>query len=56
MKSAERISDMHVCPLVTGTVPHVGGPVSVGCPTVLPDKLYLPFVKQHHGTFHLTRA
>ncbi len=26
---------MHVCPMVTGTVPHVGGPISMGCPTVL---------------------
>lgn len=27
---------MHVCPLVTGVVPHVGGPVlPPGCPTVL---------------------
>ncbi len=26
---------MHVCPMVTGLVPHVGGPVSLGCPTVL---------------------
>jgi uncharacterized Zn-binding protein involved in type VI secretion len=27
---------MHVCPMVTGTVPHVGGPVMPpGCPTVL---------------------
>ncbi|GEK08135.1 PAAR domain-containing protein [Pseudoalteromonas sp. McH1-7] len=25
---AARISDMHVCSLVTGTVPHVGGPIS----------------------------
>lgn len=24
---AARISDMHVCPMVTGTVPHVGGPI-----------------------------
>ena len=24
---AARIGDMHVCPLVTGLVPHVGGPV-----------------------------
>lgn len=24
---ATRITDMHVCPMVTGTVPHVGGPV-----------------------------
>jgi uncharacterized Zn-binding protein involved in type VI secretion len=27
MPFAARISDMHVCPMVTGTVPHVGGPV-----------------------------
>ncbi|WP_370981185.1 PAAR domain-containing protein [Agaribacterium sp. ZY112] len=33
---ASRITDMHVCPMVTGTVPHVGGPiVSPGAPTVL---------------------
>ena len=24
---AARAGDMHVCPMVTGTVPHVGGPV-----------------------------
>jgi len=27
MPPAARIGDMHVCPLVNGTVPHVGGPV-----------------------------
>ena len=32
---AARISDMHVCPMVTGVVPHVGGPIAAGCPTVL---------------------
>ncbi len=33
---AARLSDMHVCPLSTGPVPHVGGPiVSPGAPTVL---------------------
>lgn len=33
---AARVSDMHVCPMVTGTAPHVGGPVlPPGCPTVL---------------------
>jgi uncharacterized Zn-binding protein involved in type VI secretion len=32
---AARISDMHVCPMVTGVVPHVGGPISLGQPTVL---------------------
>jgi uncharacterized Zn-binding protein involved in type VI secretion len=36
MPPAARISDMHVCPMVTGTVPHVGGPVlPPGAPTVL---------------------
>jgi uncharacterized Zn-binding protein involved in type VI secretion len=35
MPLAARIGDMHTCPMVTGTVPHVGGPVAVGCPTVL---------------------
>jgi uncharacterized Zn-binding protein involved in type VI secretion len=24
---AARVSDMHVCPMLTGVVPHVGGPV-----------------------------
>jgi len=34
-KPAARITDMHVCPMVTGTVPHVGGPVlPPGEPTV----------------------
>jgi len=28
MPSAARITDMHTCPMVTGVVPHVGGPVS----------------------------
>lgn len=33
---AARINDMHVCPMVTGTVPHVGGPIlPAGEPTVL---------------------
>ena len=33
---AARLTDMHVCPMVTGMVPHVGGPiVGPGCPTVL---------------------
>ena len=36
MSFAARVTDMHVCPLVTGTVPHVGGPVlPAGCPTVI---------------------
>jgi uncharacterized Zn-binding protein involved in type VI secretion len=32
---AARIGDMHVCPMVTGVVPHVGGPISLGAPTVM---------------------
>jgi uncharacterized Zn-binding protein involved in type VI secretion len=35
---AARIGDMHVCPMATpGTppIPHVGGPISKGKPTVL---------------------
>jgi uncharacterized Zn-binding protein involved in type VI secretion len=24
---AARITDMHVCPMVTGIIPHVGGPI-----------------------------
>lgn len=36
MPPAARITDMHVCPMVTGTVPHVGGPIISPCvPTVL---------------------
>ncbi len=36
MMPAARITDMHVCPMVTGVVPHVGGPIlPAGEPTVL---------------------
>ncbi len=36
MPPASRITDLHVCPMVTGIVPHVGGPIlPAGCPTVL---------------------
>ena len=36
MGAAARITDMHVCPMVTGVVPHVGGPIlPPGEPTVL---------------------
>jgi len=36
MPFAARVSDMHLCPMITGVVPHVGGPVlPAGCPTVL---------------------
>jgi uncharacterized Zn-binding protein involved in type VI secretion len=37
---AARVSDLHVCPMVTVLVPHVGGPIlPPGCPTVLIGKL-----------------
>jgi uncharacterized Zn-binding protein involved in type VI secretion len=32
---AARITDMHTCPMVTGIVPHVGGPIVTGAWTVL---------------------
>lgn len=33
---AARLNDMHVCPMVTVLVPHVGGPIlGPGCPTLL---------------------
>ena len=36
MPPAARIGDMHTCPMVNpGPVPHVGGPISMGCPTVI---------------------
>jgi uncharacterized Zn-binding protein involved in type VI secretion len=37
---AARLTDMHVCPMVTVVVPHVGGPITgPGCPTVLIQNL-----------------
>ena len=36
MPPAARVSDMHTCPMVTGVVPHVGGPILPPCePTVM---------------------
>lgn len=32
---AARQGDLHVCPMCSGTVPHVGGPILQGAPTVL---------------------
>lgn len=33
---AARVTDMHTCPMFTGIVPHVGGPIlGPGVPTVL---------------------
>ena len=40
MPPAARLTDMHVCPMVTVLVPHVGGPVvGPGVATVLISKL-----------------
>jgi uncharacterized Zn-binding protein involved in type VI secretion len=39
---ASRITDMHVCPMVTPglpPIPHVGGPIITGAPTVLTGKM-----------------
>lgn len=36
MPLAARLTDMHTCPMVTGVVPHVGGPILPPCcPTVI---------------------
>ena len=38
MPPAARLTDFHECPMVTPGVPpipHVGGPINLGCPTVL---------------------
>lgn len=36
MPSAARISDLHTCPMFTGVVPHIGGPITgPGVPMVL---------------------
>ena len=36
MQPAARLTDMHTCPMTTGPVPHVGGPITApGAPNVL---------------------
>jgi len=32
---AARMGDQHVCTMMNGPSPHVGGPILLGCPTVL---------------------
>lgn len=42
MPPAARIGDFHQCPMVTPAVPpipHVGGPISLGAPTVMICKM-----------------
>lgn len=46
---ASRIGDLHVCPMVTGIVPHVGGPFILGSPTVIVGEM-----PQSHVTNQLT--
>jgi uncharacterized Zn-binding protein involved in type VI secretion len=37
---AARVTDMHVCPMVTGIIPHVGGPIIPPCAiTVITQKM-----------------
>ena len=39
-KPAARVADLHICPMVTGVVPHVGGQIlPPGCATVLIGKM-----------------
>lgn len=36
MPPLARLTDLHTCPMTTGPVPHVGGPITgPGCPNVL---------------------
>jgi len=39
MPPAARVTDNHTCPMVTGTVPHVGGPIISGSTDVLTNFL-----------------
>ena len=39
MPPAARMTDMHICPAFCGVVPHVGGPIVTGKPTVLTGSL-----------------
>ena len=48
-----RISDRHVCPMVTSVLPHVGGPIALGCPTVLVGNL--PAARRQHCTWRHDR-
>lgn len=32
---AARVVDPHICPMIDGVKPHVGGPIAVGAPTVM---------------------
>jgi len=48
MPLAARLTDMHVCPMTTGPVPHVGGPViGPGCSTVMIGKMPAAVLGDH---------
>ena len=47
---AARVTDTQLCPLFNGPQPHVGGPITVGCPTVLIGGL--PAARQFDQTAH----
>jgi len=50
-KPAARLTDMHTCPMATGVVPHVGGPISgPGRPTVLIGSM--PAARRGDSTAH----
>lgn len=35
MPPAARVGDLHTCPMSDGPKPHVGGPITMGSPTVM---------------------
>lgn len=47
---AARMTDMHTCPMANGPVPHVGGPIVKGLPTVLIGSL--PAARMGDSTAH----
>jgi len=52
MPPAARLTDMHTCPMVTGVVPHVGGPIiGPGVPM-----MQVFSVGDGHSRHSLTRA
>jgi uncharacterized Zn-binding protein involved in type VI secretion len=51
---AARLTDFHICPMFNGPQPHVGGPVSLGCPTVLIGGMAAARVTTAHGGMVVT--
>ena len=46
---AARVTDMQTCPMVDGIVPHVGGPISLGCFTVLVSSMPQARISDMHA-------